>query len=272
MYYAAAMFKVRRDLLASAATLCLAIVGLTGCGGGSSSEVVAQVGATPITKAGVSHWMSTLAGGDYYELSAGHTVPDGLVSEPANYGQCVNHLTAAASAIGGTHPTGAQLLAKCRQLYQAMKVQALAYIVEAQWRISADKEAGVTVSDQEVVNKFASWRAQSGLVSDVALQQYLARRRRTRADELLVLKLDLLSQKVQEKVTAGGKPAFAKLIEDEQSWATKTDCHAGYVVRHCKQYTEGGPIYASLPPSILMEQVAALVTGRCTNRPACAKQ
>src|SRR5690242_17751751 len=66
-------------------------VGLTACGGGgggasgASGDVVARVGGAAITRAAVSHWMATLAGGDYYELSGRRPVPTGLVSDPPDY-------------------------------------------------------------------------------------------------------------------------------------------------------------------------------------------
>ena len=77
--------------LATAAASSFLAVGLTACGGGSGSsgDVVARVGETAITRAAVSHWMGTLAGGDYYVMSSQHTVPAGLVSDPPDYAGCV---------------------------------------------------------------------------------------------------------------------------------------------------------------------------------------
>jgi hypothetical protein len=260
--------------LALAAVL-LVVAGLTACGGGASGDVVAHVGETAITKTAINHWMSTLAGGDYNELSGGRTVPEGLVSEPPSYVACVAHLEAAAtsSVKNSPRPTRVQLLTKCQQLYRALRTQATAYLVTAQWLINVDREGGVTVTDGEVLEYFRHLKKDHPYLSTEArVRNYFASRRLSLADFLFTLQLDLLSQKIQQKVASGGKQALAELTEAEQRWTAKTSCRPGYVVQHCKQY-RGEPEYSSSPPpSILMEQVAALATGRCINRPACAKQ
>lgn len=258
--------------------VALAVSALVGCGGGSgtSGDTVAQVGARAITKTAISHWMGTLAGGDYNELSAGKTVPEGLASDPPRYSACVARLESAAAASPvkvGPAPTSLQLLTKCQQLYRALREQATEFLVRTQWQIALDHELGVTASNQEVLKFFAQSKATHPLLASEALvRNYLTSRRQTLSDYLYILKLDLLAQKLEQKLQREGSQAQAKVTEAERQWTGKTTCRAGYVVRHCKQY-RGAPEYASTPPpSVLMEQVAALATGRCINRPACARQ
>jgi hypothetical protein len=273
--------------------LCAA-VGLSACGGGGSSSaasadvntanasanpnisggaVVARVGSTPITQAAVSHWMKTLAGGDYYELSSGNTLPDGLVSEPPNYAKCVAGLEAAAAASPSKKekPTGVVLLNKCRRLYQGLRAQAIGFLVKALWLPAAYREEGITASEAEVLAFFKRYRSEN-FPTESQLHEYLSKRRLSLSDLLTVLKLDLLGQKSQKAQEAGGQQVYAKLIEAEQRWTEKVDCSPGYVTEHCRQF-KGGEIYGSGPPaSVLIEQVAALATGRCINLEACAKQ
>jgi hypothetical protein len=253
-------------------TICIAIGGLAACGGGSSGNVVAQVGADPITKASVSHWMATLAGGDYYQLSSKRTVPEGLVSEPPNYARCVARLEAAAASApvkGGTQ-TGVALLTKCRQLYQALRTQAVGYLVSARWLINLARDEGLTATDAEVTQLYNQLKARE-FPKPAEQQQYLASRRLSLADELLIVKLDVLGQKVTQQIASGGKQATARFIEAGKKWTAKTTCDAGYVVEHCKEYT--GQAASSVPaPSVLMEQVARVVTGRCINLAACSEQ
>jgi hypothetical protein len=286
--------------------IALATVGLTACGGGSSSStssasttnagnttassgntnssssggtetggaVVATVDNVPITKAAVNHWMGTLAGGDYYQLSAGNTVPEGLASEPANYSKCVANLEAAvaSSPVKSTTVTGAVLLKKCRELYQALRAQAVAFLIKAQWLVGSYREVGVTVNEAELTAFFKRFQAEN-YPTESALHEYLAKRRLTLSDEMLLLKLDLLSQKGLQKINAGGQKTYAKILAAEQRWNEKATCSPGYVVEHCKEHKGGGTSYGSGPaPAVLMEQVAALATGRCTNLAACAKQ
>jgi hypothetical protein len=261
---------LRRALALS--TTCVAIGALAACGGGGSANVVAQVGADPITKASVSHWMATLAGGDYYQLSGKRTIPEGLVSEPPNYARCVARLEAAAASAPVKSPTqtGVALLTKCRQLYQALRTQAVGYLVSARWFINLAREEGLTATDAEVTQLYNEIKARE-FPKPAELRQYLASRRLSLADELFVVKLDVLSQKVQRKLASGGKQAIAKFTEAGKKWTAKTTCHAGYVVEHCKEYT--GQTASSVPaPSVLMEQVAVVATGRCINLAACPKQ
>ena len=265
------VFKAIRPILTFVA-VCLAVAGVAGCGGGTSGEVVAQVGASSITKAELNHWMTTEAGGDFYELSAGHTMPEGLVSEPPNYAACVTRLQAIAAkslAKGLPKPTAGQLLSKCRQLHQELKLQALEFLVDTQWTIGAFGELGIKTTDGEVMQRFDRIKAEQ---FPRELQRYLGSRRRSLSDELLLVKINVLSGKAYQKLTGGGKQVIPKMVakftEVEQRWTTKTNCNPGYVVKHCKQYT-GQPPPSNTSAAILLEQVA-VITGRpCVNHPAC---
>jgi hypothetical protein len=265
----------------------LILLGAAACGGGGSSSasssssagagaggVVARVASSPITRSAVSHWMSTLAGGDYFELSRRHTIPADLVSEPPNYATCVARLESAAASAPRklSQPSGVQLLTKCRQLQHALRSQAVAFLVRAQWLTGLAGDLGVKASDAEVLQFYKrSFAAQ--YPNQAALNGYLASTRASVSDELLLVKLDLLSQKTLQKVKAEGARGPAELSQAEARWTAKADCRPGYVVEHCKQFHgEPPPSAASPPASVLMEQVAALATGRCTNLAACAKQ
>jgi hypothetical protein len=241
--------------------------------GSDSGEVVAKVGSTPITKAQVSHWMGTLAGGDYYELSRKHEVPAGLVSDPPRYSACVSQLEASSAAAPRKlyELSGVQLLTKCRELYQALRTQAIAFLVHALYVPGLASDFGITVSDQEV-RQFYKKSTAERFPSEAANESYLKDRRASLSDELLVAKLDLISQKTLTKVKAPGSGGLPALSRSEARWKAMTDCKAGYVVEYCKQFTGEAPHTAANPPaSVLMEQVAALVTGRCTNLAACGK-
>ncbi len=262
------MSKATRPILTFVAVL-LAVAGLTACGGGGSGDVVAQVGETSISRGELSHWMSTLAGGDFYDLSEEHTVPAGLVSEPPNYAACVARLEAAAASTAGgqSKPSAAQLLSKCRQLHQALKLQAIGFLVESQWLIGLDGEEGVKATDGDVMQLFKHIKAEQ-YPREGELQQYLARNRRSLSDELFILKLDVLREKTQQKIEAGGKQMIANFTEAGQRLTVRTSCRAGYVVPHCKQYT-APPAPSLASPAVLLEQVATITGRPCINRQAC---
>jgi hypothetical protein len=161
--------------MSAIATAVLAIAGLTACGGGGSqssseqskaaaSQVVARVNGTPITRAEVSHWMTTLAGRDYYSVSHKLATPAGLVSDPPNYARCVAKLE---SVEARQSETAVQLLNKCRQLYQALRIQATSYLVGALRGIGIAHELGVDVSEAAATRRYqeASARERSSSCS-----------------------------------------------------------------------------------------------------------
>jgi hypothetical protein len=212
--------------------------------------------------------MEVLAGGEFFELSHGRTVPPGLVSDPPDYGGCVARLEAAAKAPpvgGGAKPTAAGLLSKCRELYQAFRLQTMSFLVYSRWLAGVLGEQGVRASDGEARQQLQQLRAKQ-FPKESELQQFLASRRRSVADELLLIKLDLLSRNAAAKLK--DKQAVVGLTEAGQRWTAKTSCLQGYVVQHCKQYTPSST--STMPPSsILIEQVATITGSRCVNRPAC---
>lgn len=257
---------------------CVLATGLSACGGGDGipGNAVARVGETAITKAELGHWMSTLTGGDFYEVAREHTVPAGLVSEPPNYSACVASLeAAAASARSGQQTltsaapkaTAAQFLTKCRQLYIALRLQAVAYLVNARWTIGVYTDLGVRTSDAEVMHTLEEIKA-AEFPKPGQFERYLASNRRTLADELLVVKLDVLSQKLDQRAhREGTKAALREFSEAGRRWTAKTECRAGYVVPHCRQFRKWRTIAAD--PAVLLEQVATVTGIPCVNKEAC---
>jgi hypothetical protein len=243
----------------------------------ASSEVVAHVGSVPITRAQVSNWMGAFAGTDAFSGSsfsvATHRTPtpEGLVSDPPNYPRCVAALEAAAakSPAGSSKETGVQLLSKCRQLYQALRTQAIAYLIKVQKTISVGRDLGVSPTDAEVQQLFAQYKARE-FPSEADFHRYLEASHRSVADTLVVMRLSAVSNGLLEQFkTPEGR---AKINEAEQRWTAKTSCRAGYVVEGCKEYKGGATYPSTPPPAVLMEQVQALSTGRCADPAACGKQ
>lgn len=250
---------------------------LTACGGGEKKDVVANVAGVPITRTAVSHWMGTMAGGDYYELSHKHTIPAEIVSDPPNYPHCVSQLEAVAAKVPGKarKHTSVELLDKCHKLYEAVKTQATAYLVRAQWAADNARELGITVTKPEILQFFKEVEARKFPGGAPEVRQYLATRRLSLSDLYFVLKQDLLAERTLKKLEgAGGKvgaQALARYNQAGERLNVKITCRPGYVVEHCKEY-KGGPTYPNSPPaSIMMEQIAEVATGKCVNTPACGK-
>jgi hypothetical protein len=275
-------------LLAAATALFLTACGGTASTGAASStgaEAVAHVGQVAITRAAVNHWMTALAGVDYYNL-AQQSFPNGLAEDPPNYSGCVRRLAAVTGTQVSTvaveravqHPVrlgGQQLVRKCQQLSQALKTRAIAFLIETQQTLSAAKELGYTPSAAE------TQRALSGLETEhrsagPALADYLTMRRLSLSDLTLQARVYATYLKIfnQEKATTlqARRRAATKLGKAVQRLVPKTTCHSGYVVEKCRQFRGGSNYPYSPPASVELEQLTAITTGRCYNYTICAKQ
>lgn len=272
----------RRTLVATSLMVSMVVLAACGGGGGNVSgassggsqgdSVVARVGTTAITRTEVNHWMSTLAGGDYYEVTHGHTVPKGLVSDPPRYSECVAELEATADAapVRTSQPSSVELLEKCRQLHRALRLQAVTLLVDIELIFVLAAEEGASATDKEVLAAYDKSTAER-FPSRSALARSQAARRISVSDEVLLFRKDLLASKLLAKLKSrGGLKALSRL---EARWTSKIDCQPGYVVGRCKQFRGEPPPSPSSPPAaVLMEQVGALATGRCADSAACAKQ
>jgi hypothetical protein len=230
-----------------------ATVAVSACGSSGSSGVVARVGNTPITKVDLNHWMSTLLGGDYFEIT-GATVPRGVVSEPENLSLCVAKLKTI--AVGKVK---AELTHRCRQLHSLLREQAMEYLINSDVYAGEDAETGATVSNHEIQVAFASLKGEA-FPTPATLQQYLAQRDWSLADEMFVVKRDLLGtrllQKVREKL---GKEASEAALDQyyktlTAKWVAKTSCIAGYIVKGCRQYRKLATP-PTVSPAIVIEEV-----------------
>ncbi len=201
----------------------------------------------------LNHWMLEVIGEDYY-IASTHRAPKGLVSEPPNYTACVAALEAIAPFPGKGQPkkpTLSQLGTKCQKLYQAVKQQALSLLVSSYESIEFDAAHGIRVTDKEIKQHLERVKAER-FPKEGELQQYLANRSRTLSDELFLMKINLLTQKISQKVTIG-REQFIKLAEEAKTF--RASCRTGYVVENCRQYK--GPEKSSVPPpSILVQEIA----------------
>jgi hypothetical protein len=250
------MRKVSHYICMSIAA-ALILLGVAACGGsadGPSADVVAQVGGTPITRATLSHWMSTIVGGDYFELTS-KVAPSGIVSDPPNYPRCqaIYEATSAKLPPGSTRPSAELLASKCRQLYAALKEQALSFLIETQWSTEQDAEQGIRLTSAEIARSFERYKA-GEFSSEAQFQTYLAERRWSLSDELFLIKKDLLSTKLIAKLGAEKRNLAAFSRESSRRLRAKTSCHAGYVVEQCSAYK--APATPAVAPETVVDTLA----------------
>ena len=255
------MYRIPPALVAVAAAALLAF--LVGCGSGDDPPLahVTGVAGSPST-AQLDRWMHGMVAGDYI-ASIGRSAPQGLVSEPADYSECAVAAKKVVPRTSTSAPklTNAQISQKCRQLYRAVKAQALGYLIQARWIVAEAAEEGVKVSDSLVRERFAQLRKQA-YPTDAALRRYLDERQLTLPDLLFELKRNLLNEKILASFKAkvekigGGKKTYIKLaLQRYKSMVARTKCRSGYVVPSCSEYR--GPPIVVPSPNMLLEYFVA---------------
>jgi foldase protein PrsA len=197
--------------IAALGAVLLTGVTLTACGSsGVPGNAVVSVNGTPITTSTFNHWMSVAANASSASATTGAAVPKVPVPDPPTYKNCIAHLEATAPkpAKGQTKPTAAALKTQCEQQYTSLKQSVLGYLISANWVISEASEQGVKVSDDEVKKQFNQIKSQQ-FPTEAAFQKFLTNTGYTVSDVLLRVKLDLLSSKLQQKISkdAGKKPS-----------------------------------------------------------------
>lgn len=266
------MFKRLHPHLALIA-VALAMTAFSACGSSSPktaskaspktipADSVALIGEIPITKANLNHWMHSMVGGDYWERFI-KRAPAGLVSEPANYAQC--EVAARAVIAAGTHArhfTPAQIAQKCRQLYRAVKEQAMTFLISVGWRINEGRENGITVSDAEASNYSTHYVARFYPKAG-QYATYLAQREWAPSDDLYQVKRNLLTKKLREKITGlrstqeetpqARTKYFGFVVAHTKLRIAETHCRAEYAVAMC--HGTGEPSSSLPSPVSLLEE------------------
>jgi foldase protein PrsA len=249
---------------------------LTACGGGIPGNAVVSVNGTPITNTTFNHWMAVAANSSSASAAAaGKTAPKAVVPDPPTYTACIAHLEATAPkpAKGQPKPTAATLKTQCEQQYTALKQQVLGYLISANWVIGEASDQGVKVSDNEVRKQFNQIKSQQ-FPKEADFQKFLASTGYTVSDVLLRVKLNLLSQKIQAKVSknAGKKPSQQEITayyEQHKSQygqperrniliiLTKTQAQA----EKAKKEIESGKSFSSVAKSVSIDPVSKAAGG-----------
>jgi hypothetical protein len=254
------VLRTTRRLTLLGIAICLASVGLAACGGGSSSshsDPLAQVGHYTITKAMIGQWMMPMVGEDFFSILT-RTAPAGLVAEPADYPACVAALKTLTPIPGSgssqPQPTDAELEGRCEKLQQAIRYQALTFLVNSYWNINFAASHGITATSREVEEQLQRAKV-TEYPTQAQLENYLTSRHRTLQQQLFELKLELLQEKLLHKASAGGQQAASALASELEAQTSPATCSAGNVVEHCKGFKPPGS-YPGLPPAAQLQEIA----------------
>ena len=191
----------------------LTLLALAGAGvtfaacGGVPGNAVATVDGEAIDKQDFSHWMTVAA------KSSGQT--NAAVPDPPGYAKCVaaKRKATPAPAKGQPKVTDSQLKTQCKQEYEQQRNQVMQLLVSFKWIQGEADAQNVKVTDAEVKKSFDQQKKQS-FPKEADYQKFLKQSGQTQEDILQRVKLDLLSNKIRDKVVKGKDKVSDKQIAD----------------------------------------------------------
>src|SRR4051794_40331617 len=197
-----------------AARIALSLAAVAGVGatfaacGGVPGNSVATVDGETIQKDDFSHWMTVAAKSTGQANAA---VPD----PESGYAKCVaaKRKATPAPAKGQPKVTDDQLKTQCKQEYDQLRNQVLQLLISFKWIQGEADTMSVKVTDAEVRKSFSEQKKQS-FPKDADYKKFLQTSGQTEADVLQRVKLDLLSNKIRDKVVKGKDQVSDQAIQD----------------------------------------------------------
>jgi parvulin-like peptidyl-prolyl isomerase len=199
------MMKAVRLVLALCALAAIVAVG-AGCGG-VPGNAVAEVDGNAIDKDQFNHWMNVAA------KTSGQ--PSATVPDSPDFKNCIaqKRKTAPKPAKGQPKTTDEQLKDQCKQEYDALRDQVMQLLTSFQWIEGEAEEQGIKVSDAEVRKSFEEQKKQS-FPKDADYKKFLKDYNQTEEDLLQRVKLQLLSDKIRDKIIKGKDKVSDAQIQD----------------------------------------------------------
>jgi foldase protein PrsA len=187
--------KLTSRIFALAAGLAVA-GGICSCGGVPGDAAV-QIDGTSITKSTLKHWVAIAASPGASGAGTKTAVP-----VPPDYTACIANLQATETkpAKGQNKKTAAQLKTQCETQYKQLQSEVLGYLIPGQWVIGEAESLGVKATDNEVKKQFNTI-LKGQYPKESEFQKFLASSGQTVSDLLLRVKIQVLTQKIEKKVT-----------------------------------------------------------------------
>jgi parvulin-like peptidyl-prolyl isomerase len=204
------MRKIRSVALLVAALAAALLVG--GCGDDVPSNGVAKVGDHVITKAEFNHWLAAAAR-QQSQGEPGEPPEAAAVPDPPNFTECIAEKQKQPQPKGAQKPPPAQLKAQCKQQYDGLKQQTMQFLISAQWLQQEAEKRGVKATPAQVQKTFEDQKKQA-FPKEKDYQKFLKTSGRSEADLLFQVKLSVLTNALQAKVTEGAKEPSKDEISD----------------------------------------------------------
>jgi foldase protein PrsA len=199
------MNKASRLIFSACALLGVSAT-VAACGGVPGNSV-ATVDGESVTKTDFSHWLNVAA------KSSGQA--NAAVPDPPDYTKCVaqKRKTTPAPAKGQPKVTDAQLKTQCKTEYGQLRDQVLQLLISFKWIQGEADTMGVKVTDADVKKSFDEQKKQS-FPKAADYQKFLKTSGQSESDIKQRVKLDLLSNKIRDKVIKGKDNVSDAAIQD----------------------------------------------------------
>ncbi len=181
-------------------------------GGNPAGKPIVHIGAELITRSELDAEMVIEA----------HTAAPGeqTVPVPPEYGGCVSYLATQRRLDASSRSTRRRLRSSCASLRRRRLQSVLDRLIAGEWAIGAAAEAGVPVTEAEVVRRLEQAKARQ-FGSEAKFQAYLAQSDENVPDILFSLQVQLADQallhKVEASIPAVGRAAAASYYASHRS-------------------------------------------------------
>jgi foldase protein PrsA len=247
---------------------------LAACGSGVPGNAVVRVGDSVIKRTTFDHWLRVAAlSSQPPEGGAAVSIPD-----PPSFKKCVaeKRKTLPKPPPGQPAITDAQVRQQCKQEYEGLRDQVLQFLIQSEWIQGEAANQDIKVSAKEVQQSFQTQKKQS-FPAEADYQRFLRTSGMTQTDIFLRVKLDLLSNKIRDKVTKGKDKVTDAQIEayykrnkqrfsqperrNVQVILAKTAARA----RAAKRAIQGGQPWAKTAKTFSVDATSKRQGGRLTN-------
>jgi foldase protein PrsA len=170
--------------------------------GGVPGDAVAVVKGDAISKA---EFNKTL--GIFVSQSHGPGAGKPVLPDPPNFTKCIADKRRTAPK----KTSAADLKKSCETEYNTAKQQIMTALIQRRWFTLEAKDRGINISDSEVKQRFVSLKQQA-FPKEADYKKFLGTTGQSEADLLLLVKNQIIQEKIREQITKSGQPT-AKDIE-----------------------------------------------------------
>src|SRR4051794_22068706 len=199
------MNKASRLIFSACAVLGVSAT-VAACGGVPGNSV-ATVDGDSVSKSDFSHWLTVAA------KSSGQA--NAAVPDPPDYAKCVatKRKNTPKPAKGQPNVTDAQLKTQCKQEYTQLRNQVLQLLISFKWIQGEADAMNIKVTDADVTKSFNEQKKQS-FPKDADYQKFLKTSGQTEPQLIKRVKVEMLSNKIRDKVVKGKDTVSDTAIQD----------------------------------------------------------